>query len=83
MAGFVSNENVGGESDNKRRNNNRIPFKTRKAQAYESLYPQGFIPVPVYAHKDPEQDESGLDEAACPLVKDSNLALIDLDSSYQ
>ena len=63
--------------------NLRLPFKTRNATTYETLYPKGFIPIPVYAQKDPEQGDSGLDEAACPLVKDSNLALIDLDSSYQ
>ena len=81
MLGFFSNSAVD-DSDNKSRKN-RIPFKTRKVQTYEGVYPQGFVRVPVYAHKDPEQDESGLEEAACPLVMESNLALIDLDSSYQ
>lgn len=82
MAGFTTNIKDDSIKDEKSRNT-RIPFKTRNHQNYDTAYPKGFIPIPVYAQKDPEQDDSGLDEAACPLVKDSNLALIDLDSSYQ
>ena len=56
MAGFSTNimDDSPKIIDEKMTNNARIPFKTRKTANYESFYPKGFIPIPVYAQKDPE-----------------------------
>lgn len=50
MAGFTTNlmdDSV--KIINEKRSKARIPFKTRNAANYESVYPKGFIPIPVYA----------------------------------
>ena len=55
MAGFSTN--IMDDSPkiiDEKRTNARIPFKTRKTANYGSVYPKGFIPIPVYAQKDPE-----------------------------